>query len=84
MGFQLENEALWESTERSHGPGNDQHQLCSLGVGYVRYREQDCREAVKRDDNQDEARDVESKNPEEDHYPAGEIISHPGDCGIPG
>ena len=47
-------------------------------------REHDSRETVKRDDNHDEARKIESKDPEEDHNPAGDIISLPGDCCCPG
>ena len=41
MLFQLENKALWESTEWSQDPGSQEHRLGPSGVGYVGDREHD-------------------------------------------
>ena len=84
MGLQLEHKALWESTERSCQPGSHQHLLGQPGVGDVGQGVQDGRQAVQGDDHHDEAREVKADDSEEDHDPAGDIISSPGDCDIPG
>ena len=75
---------LRKSTDGSCNPGHDEHHLGPLGVGHVGDGEHDGRETVKRDDNHDEAGEIETNNSIEDHEPAGDIICLPRHCGTPG
>ena len=74
---------LGQGTDGGQAPGKDQHHLGPLGVGHVGDGEHDGRETIKGDDNHDEAREIETNNPDEDHNPTGDIISHPGHCCSP-
>ena len=69
--------------DRSCDPGHDEHLFGPLGVGQVGDGEHDGREPIKGDDNHDKTGEVEPNNPEEDHDPAGDISSSPGDCCTP-
>ena len=79
----LLSEYLRKRADRSSNPGHDEHHLGPLRVGHVGDGEHDGRETIKGDDNHDEAREIETNNPEEDHNPTGDIISHPGHCCSP-
>ena len=68
---------LRKGADRGCYPGHCEHDLCPPGVGHVRDREHDSREAVKGDDNHEEAGEIETNDPEEDHDPAHKIPSHP-------
>ena len=53
-------------------------------IGHVGDGKHYGREPVKRDNNHDEAGEIETNNSIEDHEPAGDIICLPRHCGTPG
>ena len=75
---------LRKGTDRSCNPGNDEHRIGPLGVGHMGDGEHDGRKTVKGDDNHDEAGEIETNNPIEDHEPAGDVVSPPGHSRGPG